>query len=166
MSGRKRKYPSNWDVPEDIFAEHSESPERRVRQQLEARHGTTDPRPGDPSVAPFVQQEAQGEHGANLDDEDNMDDSPTLAEFRDDDVDRGELQGDGGGRGGPVTLNFEDERHDTMPPGSPVPDGFLEEASSSLDGHSTDQDGVNEDIHEDRNEFDIPDYILPSPNGK
>ena len=58
MAGRKRKFPSNYSIPDDVYVDFSETREEPVRQQPQADHGTGDP-------VPLVQQELPEEHGAN-----------------------------------------------------------------------------------------------------
>ena len=71
MAGRKRKFPSNYTVPEDdVFVDCSESRDRRVGQRLDAAPRGT-PEPQDPSVPP-VQQEVHEEHGANTHEDDGF----------------------------------------------------------------------------------------------
>ena len=68
MAGRKRKFPSNYIVPEVEYVEPSEAREQRIEQQHQQQL-LHDGGPGNP-VPPAVQHEVHGEHGANADDRD------------------------------------------------------------------------------------------------
>lgn len=164
MSGRKRKFPFGYSIPEDLFAEHSESPERRARQQHEARHGPHGT--GDPLVAPIARHEAQGEHRVNRDDDD-----PIQGRFRDPEV--GELvhehhehhgppdDDDDTDDGGPVAINLGEA--DTQYEEAARSPSQNTSTSSNADErapviNNTD-DGVNDGNH-------LPEFVPQSPNGK
>ena len=65
MSGRKRRFPSHYSVPEDLFVEHSEAHEQRIGQQ----HGAE--RDMDMTPDPH---EAHRDHGADFRDDASFND--------------------------------------------------------------------------------------------
>ena len=171
MSGRKRKFPRSYVVPDGI-AEPSETPKRRVGHQQEARH---DPLRSEPEfVGQNVQQEAEGEHGANTDEDGHSSSSQSAHNDPQAEVlRRGDVEGNHG-----HVLVAEDRRfiHRNISPNQ-----FIDQmtSSSSEDDPIPDNDnpmrGDENPIHDDTNgapdveeyNTDLENFVLRSPpNGK